>query len=102
MAVSHLTDEELQERIRLTPKEVLADRIKDARKAKGYTHDYLGELCGGMYRQSLISLEKGRWRPRPDTLRKIAEHTDNDLDFFLGAEVAEVKKPFRGRNGRNA
>lgn len=94
MAAVQTNDEDLQERIRQTPKDDLASRIKEARQQAGYTHDYLGELCGGMYRQSLIALEKGRWRPRPATLRLIAQHTNRDLDWFLGPEVGSAR-PFR-------
>lgn len=102
VSAAALTDEELQERIRQTPKDLIAARIKEARLGKNYTHDYLGELCGGMYRQSLIGLEKGRNRPRPATLRLIAEHTERALEWFLGAEVAEDQRPFRGRRNGGA
>src|SRR5262245_27557100 len=97
-----LTDDQLQDQIRATPIDILAARIKQARQDIGYTHDHLGELCDGMYRQSLIGLEKGRNRPRPATLRLIAENTGKPLGWFLGAEVSDAKRPFRKRatNGR--
>jgi DNA-binding XRE family transcriptional regulator len=94
VAAVETRDGDLQERIRQTPKLVLGGRIKQAREEAGYTHDYLGELCGGMYRQSLISLEKGRWRPRPATLRMIAQHTKRDISWFVGPEV-DPARPFQ-------
>lgn len=42
---------------------------------------------GGVTRQHLIKLEKGRHRPRPEMLTKIAEATGREIDWFLDPEV---------------
>lgn len=76
-------DEELQERIRLAPGQLIATRIKRARKTSDMSHDRLGELCGGVSRQHLIKLEKAVHRPRAEMLRRIAEATGRSVDWFL-------------------
>lgn len=76
-------DEALRDRIRETPKAILAARIKEARIEMGYTHDHLGELCDGMYRQTLISYEQQKYKPSPTALRKIAKHTKRSVDWFV-------------------
>lgn len=83
-----VSDEELQERIRLAPGQLIATRIKRARKTAGadgtvMSHDKLGELCGGVSRQHLIKLEKAVHRPRAEMLRRISEATGRSVDWFL-------------------
>lgn len=98
-----VADEALKDRIRQTPKPVLAARIKEAREAMGYTHDHLGELCGGMYRQTLISYEKAKYQPSPSALRRIAEHTKKPVDWFLnGSGDAPFQTDGPGDAGRAA
>jgi transcriptional regulator with XRE-family HTH domain len=80
-------DEELQERIRLAPGQLLATRIKRARKTAELSHDRLGELCGGVSRQHLIKLEQARHRPRAEMLRRIAVATGREVGWFLDPEV---------------
>lgn len=87
----------LSERIRSTPKPLLAARIKDARADQ--TLDGLGERLGGVSRQHLIKLEKGMHRPRASMLVRIAEATDRDVEWFLAPEVANDTAPFRVRDG---
>lgn len=82
-----LADEELQERIRLAPGQLIATRIKRARKTAELSHDKLGELCGGVSRQHLIRLEQARHRPRAEMLRRIAEATGRSVDWFLDPDV---------------
>lgn len=86
MGTTHIADEELQERIRLAPGQLIATRIKRARKTvgdNGLTHDQLGLLMGGVTRQHLIKLEKAVHRPRAEMLRRIAEATGRSVDWFL-------------------
>lgn len=94
MAVVEIPDEVLRDRIKDTPKAHIASRIKEARENAGYTHDYLGELCDGMYRQTLISYEQKKYRPSPTALRKIAKHTKKPVDWFLDGSG---DAPFRPR-----
>lgn len=78
---------DLQERIRLAPGQLIATRIKRARKAAGLSHDTLGQKCGGVSRQHLIKLEQAKHRPRAEMLARIAEATDREIDWFLDPEV---------------
>lgn len=85
-------DVELQERIRLAPGQLIATRIKRARKTAGpagtsLSHDKFGELIGGVTRQHLIKLEQAKHRPRAETLTKIAAASGRDIDWFLDPEV---------------
>ena len=87
MASSSTADEQLQERIRLAPAQLIATRIKRARKTAGedgdsLTHDEFGERCG-LVRQHLIKLEQGKNRPRAATLRRISEASGRSVDWFL-------------------
>ncbi len=84
------------DRLRNAPLPLVAARIRRARKAAGLSHDALGERMGGVYRQTLIKLEKGRHRPRLETLERIAEATGRPLDFFLDPEVDP--SPFPGED----
>ena len=84
--------DELQERIRKAPAQLVAARIKRARRSifedgRVLSHDKLGERIGGVTRQHLIKLEKGQHRPRAEMLTRIAEATGRDIDWFLDPEV---------------
>ena len=87
MGTQLTADEELQERIRQAPAQLIATRIKRARKAAELSHDRLGEQLGGVTRQHLIKLEKAVHRPRAEMLRRIAEATGRSVDWFLDPEV---------------
>ena len=95
---------DLHERIRLAPLPLIAARIKRARKAKGFSHDRLGALCGGISRQHLIKLEQARHRPRPETLELIAAATGRDVNWFVDPEVDPSPFPTDedGDGGRDA
>lgn len=83
---------EFRERVREAPLKMIAARIRRARKdADEMTLDTLAERAGTS-RQHLISLEKGKHRPRPVMLAKIAEATGKPLEFFVDAEA--VDNPF--------
>lgn len=88
---------ELQERIRLAPGQLIATRIKRARKTAGLSHDRLGDLCGGVSRQHLIKLEQAKHRPRAEMLTRIADATSREVDWFLDPEVDP--SPFPGEDG---
>ncbi len=87
MSSEVLEDEQLQERIRLAPGQLIATRIKRARKTANLTLDRLGVLCDGVTRQHLIKLEKGLHRPRAAMLSRIAEATGRPVDWFLDPTV---------------
>ena len=73
--------------LRDAPLPLIAARIRRARKEANLSHDRLGELLGGVTRQHLIKLEKGKHRPRADMLARIADATGRDVNWFLDPEV---------------
>lgn len=79
--------------LRDAPLPLIAARIKRARTDLGFSHDVLGARMGGVLRQTLINLEKGKHRPTLATLDKIAQATGKPIDFFL-VEV-QGPDPFR-------
>lgn len=89
----------LRGRILLTPKPLIAARIREARLDADLTLDGLGELLNGVTRQHLIKLEKAQHRPRAEMLNRIADATGRDVEWFLAPEVSETLKPFQGGNG---
>lgn len=81
--------EELRDLHRNAPLPLIAARIKRARRATGMSHDALGERMGGVTRQHLIKLEKGRHRPTLEMLDRIASATGKCIDYFLVEEAGE-------------
>lgn len=75
--------DQLQERIRLAPGELIAARIRRARRELDLSHDKFGHLLGGVTRQHLIKLEKAQHRPRAEMLTKIAEASGREVDWFI-------------------
>lgn len=88
-------DRDLARLLRDAPLPLIASRIKRARKTSGLSHDKLGERCG-MYRANLIGLEKGKHRPRLETVKRIAAATGRDPRWFLDPEVDP--SPFPGES----
>lgn len=75
--------------LRDAPLPLIAARIRRARRALELSHDALGERMGGVTRQHLIKLEKGRHRPQIEMLERIAEATGKPLDYFLVEDSGE-------------
>lgn len=50
----------------------IGERIRERRKALGYTQKQLGELCGGMADSAIRKYESGKISPKRQTLQKIA------------------------------
>lgn len=65
---------------------LIASRIKRARRALDLSHDRLAAAVGTS-RQHLISLEKAKHRPRPEMLRRIAEATGREVEWFLDPDL---------------
>jgi transcriptional regulator with XRE-family HTH domain len=82
-----ILDETLQEMLRVAPGQLIAARIKRARKLKGWSHDQLGVAMNGVSRQHLIKLEKGKHRPRLEMLLRIAEATGREPEWFVNPDV---------------
>lgn len=97
MSTTEIDLNELRDRIRLAPLPLIAARVRRARRAKGYSHDRLGDLMGGVTRQHLIKLEKAKHRPGPEMLTRIADATGKPVDYFLVPEADD--NPFPGEEG---
>ena len=85
---------DLQERIRLAPGELIASRIRRARRDSGLSHDALGERMGGVTRQHLIKLEKAKHRPGAGMLTRLAEATGRSAEWFIDPDLDP--SPFQG------
>lgn len=83
----NLSEEELRERLRLAPLELVAGRIRRARRTSGLSHDVIGERMGGTFRQTLIKWEKAKHRPGLHLLAKYAEATGRDVEWFLDPDI---------------
>lgn len=70
------------------PLKMLAARIRRARRDTGLSLDHVAGKAGTS-RQHLINLEKGRHRPRPEMLERIADALNRPLDYFLRAEAGD-------------
>ena len=78
---------DLQERIRLAPGELIASRIRRARREASLSHDALGERMGGVTRQHLIKLEKAKHRPGAEMLTRLAAATGRPAEWFLDPDL---------------
>jgi transcriptional regulator with XRE-family HTH domain len=79
--------EALQEQIRQAPAQLIATRIKRARKTSDApTLDGLAVAVDSS-RQHLIKLEKGQHRPGAELLTKIAEATGRPVGWFLDPDL---------------
>jgi transcriptional regulator with XRE-family HTH domain len=76
----------LQDRIRRAPADLLASRIRRARRTSDQTLDRLAVAVDSS-RQHLIKLEKGMHRPRAPLLTKIAEATERPVEWFLDPDL---------------
>ena len=85
MAVS--TENELQNRIRLTAGQLIGSRIRRARRDANLSHDQLGRAMGGVTRQHLIKLEQAKHRPGAAMLTLIAEATGRPVEWFLDPDT---------------
>lgn len=72
----------LKEQIHQADLQLIAGRIRKARRTADLSLDKLAESVGTS-RQHLISLEKARHRPRVEMLSRIAEATGRHVEWFL-------------------
>jgi transcriptional regulator with XRE-family HTH domain len=66
----------------------IGDRIKWARKRKGFSHDTLASMTGTS-RRHLIRLEKGENTPGIELRARIAAATEQSVDFFMDGDEDE-------------
>lgn len=79
--------------LRDAPLPLIAARIRRARRTLGLSHDALGLKMGGVTRQHLIKLEKGRHRPKIEMITSLAEALGKPVDYFL-VEGSGEPNPF--------
>lgn len=77
-----MTSIETRDLLRDAPLKLIAARIRRARRQADMTLDGLAGVADTS-RQHLINLEKGKHRPRPEMLLRIAEATGKTPDWFL-------------------
>lgn len=68
-----------------SPTQVVPERIREAREARGYTSEEFAELIG-VTRQALAQYEGGQTLPRPEIMSKIIGETSQPTTFFTTAK----------------
>lgn len=82
----------------------IGDRIRKARKAKGYTQKQLGEACG-IAEPTIRRYELGKLNPKFETLQKIAKPLGVTSGYLQGYEIlhaGEVRKAITLGNYKEA
>lgn len=67
------------------PLQIIPERIREAREARGYTSEAFAELLG-VTRQALAQYEGGQTLPRPEIMSKIIGETAQPTTFFTTAK----------------
>src|SRR5687767_9959749 len=92
VTTTYPAEHELRERLRLAPLELIAGRVRRARRTSGLSHDAICERMSNgaaqkTYRQTLIKWEKTANRPTLDLLTRYAEATGRQVEWFLNPEL---------------
>lgn len=66
----------------------IADRIKEARLAKGMTQEDLAKALGLKSRSSINKMEKDAYEIGLDRLKEIAKALDVDADYLVFGDIA--------------
>lgn len=69
----------------------IADRIKEARLAKGMTQDELAKALGLKSRSSINKMEKNTYEIGLDRLKQIARVLDVDPDYKRPCDAASAR-----------
>jgi putative transcriptional regulator len=69
---------------------LLCNRLKEIRLQNGYTQESLGQAVG-VTRQSIIAIEKGRYRPSVELALRLARVLESPIDeiFWLEEKTGE-------------
>jgi putative transcriptional regulator len=69
---------------------LLRNRLKEIRLQKGYTQESLGQAVE-VTRQSIIAIEKGRYRPSVELALRLARALESPIDelFWLEEKKGE-------------
>ena len=70
----------------------IADRIKEARLAKGMTQDELAKALGLKSRSSINKMEKNAYEIGLDRLKEIARALDVDPDYLVFGDSEDKKE----------
>lgn len=62
---------------------MFSERLKQLRKLKKLTHEYMANLLG-MTRQGYGNYENGKREPDQETLEKLADFFETSVDYLLG------------------
>ncbi len=67
----------------------LGNRIREERELRARSHKDISEITG-IHVNTLSGIERGKHKPRPSTLRKIADALGVDVEDLTGAPKAEA------------
>lgn len=90
----------------MTDKQTIAERIRAAREALGYTQQTLAELAGFANLQTISDIERGQREVKAWELVQLSRALHTDIDVLLGlrsaAPVTRVlwRRGSRGKDGR--
>lgn len=70
----------------------IADRIKEARLAKGMTQDELAKALGLKSRSSINKMEKDTYEIGLERLKEIAKALDVDSDYLIFGDAEDKKE----------
>ncbi len=68
---------------------IIGERIKQARKNKGYSQEQLGKLLG-VSKVSICGYEKGMRTPTMETFIDLINYLDLSPDYILGRDINVV------------
>ncbi len=67
----------------------IATKLREVREGRGMSHRDLMEVSGVHY-NTLSGIETGKHKPRPSTLRKLADALDVDIEDLTGAPAPKA------------
>ena len=73
---------------------IIGERIKQARKNKGYSQEQLGKLLG-VSKVSICGYEKGMRTPTMETFIDLINYLDLSPDYILGRDINVVLKELK-------
>ena len=92
--MTHLTRDELEQLRKRASLDLIAARVKRARKAAGLSHDVICDRMNAdrseaekTVRQTLIRWEQAQRRPALDLLSLYAEATGRQVEWFLDPDL---------------
>lgn len=92
MSTTQLPDEELRRRLKGASLELIAARVRRARRTADLSHDAITQRMEAIdgertFRQTLIGWERQDHRPSLELLTKYAEATNRHVEWFLDPDL---------------